>query len=97
MTTEDDISVIGTGSDELCSGREPIREPFLRNFEEATASRFEWHWTRTAVRGDTAVIASTITIHLEFEGRRVTVPCAGRWRWPTPEVGGSGCIVLHPR
>ena len=40
----DDISLIGTGSDELCAGRSDIKAVFLRNFSEATATRFQWHW-----------------------------------------------------
>ena len=34
----DNISVIGTGADELCVGGGQIRDLFLRNFEEATAN-----------------------------------------------------------
>ena len=41
--TGDDISVIGTGADELCAGRSEIRDLFERNFAAATAHRFEWH------------------------------------------------------
>lgn len=86
----DDISIIGTGADELCAGRAAIRELFERNFAEATAERFEWHWTNVTVRGDTAVVATTLTIHLELEGEKIQVPIrwtvalcrkAGGWRW----------------
>jgi hypothetical protein len=37
----ENISLIGTGSDELCSGRDAIAAVFTRNFKEATARRFE--------------------------------------------------------
>ena len=37
----DDISVIGTGADELCVGRGSVKVLFLRNFAEATANEFE--------------------------------------------------------
>ena len=37
----DNISVIGTGADELCVGRAAVKELFLRIFGEATANRFE--------------------------------------------------------
>ncbi len=73
----DDISVIGTGEDELCSGRDQIRSLFLRNFDDATANRFEWHWRQPTVRGDTGVVAVLLTIHLEIDGRFVKVPI--RW------------------
>jgi ketosteroid isomerase-like protein len=86
----DDVSVIGTGADELCSGTNAIRELFKRNFHEATAERFEWHWRRTTVRGDSAVVATTLTIHLDADGQKLAVPLRwtvalrkheGRWLW----------------
>jgi ketosteroid isomerase-like protein len=86
----DDISVIGTGADELCYGPAAIRELFQRNFREATAERFEWHWTKVTLREDTGVIATTLTIHLDLDGRKVAVPLRwtvtlhrkdGSWRW----------------
>jgi uncharacterized protein (TIGR02246 family) len=86
----DDISIIGTGADELCSGRAAIRELFERNFAEATAEQFEWHWTNVTVRGDTAVVATTLTIHLDLGGEKIQVPIrwtvslcrkSGGWRW----------------
>ena len=39
----ENISLIGTGADELCGGRDAVKAIFLRNFEEATANQFEWH------------------------------------------------------
>ncbi len=86
----DDISVIGTGADELCSGQSAVRELFVRNFAEATANRFEWHWQRSAVRGDTGVVATSLTIHLDIDGEPREVPVRwtvalrrseGRWLW----------------
>ena len=86
----DDISVIGTGADELCSGVSEVRELFLRNFGEAQANLFEWHWIHTAVSGDHAVVAVTLTIHLEMAKRSLAVPIrwtivlkrpADRWVW----------------
>ncbi len=88
--TGDDITVIGTGDDELCTGQSEVRELFLRNFAEATASHFEWHWQRSTVRGDTAVVATTLTIHLDINGKPLQVPlrwtvalrqAEGRWLW----------------
>lgn len=73
----DDISVIGTGAEELCSGTEEMRELFLRNFRDAQATRFEWHWVRTAVAEDSAVIAVTLTIDLEIDGAETQIPL--RW------------------
>ena len=86
----EDITVIGTGDDELCTGQSEVRELFLRNFAEATANRFEWHWQRSTVRGDTAVVATTLTIHLDIDGEPLQVPVRwtvalrqteGRWLW----------------
>jgi ketosteroid isomerase-like protein len=86
----ENISVIGTGADELCVGRAEVRDLFLRNFSEAQANRFEWHWTHVSVVDDQAVVAITLTIHLEMDGKRLQVPIrwtvalryhADRWRW----------------
>jgi len=86
----DDISLIGTGGDELCGGRAAVEKVFLRNFEEATANEFEWHWSHIIVSGDCAVVAITLTIHLEHQGEELNVPVRwtvaltkdqGRWAW----------------
>lgn len=73
----DEISLIGTGADELCSGREQARALFLRNFSEASAHRFEWHWSHISVFEMQAVVASTLTIHLTYQGQALEVPV--RW------------------
>lgn len=73
----DGISLIGTGGDELCGGREAVKGVFLRNFAEATANRFEWHWSHVIVCSDCAVVATTLTIHLEYRGEALKVPV--RW------------------
>ena len=87
---KDDISVIGTGADELCAGRAAVRELFLRNFSEATANRFEWGWQHVAVHGDSAVASVSLTIHLTTDGSAVDVLVRwtvvlrrrdDRWRW----------------
>jgi len=54
------ISLIGTGSDELCGGREAVKKVFLRKFEEATANRFEWHWSHIIVSGDSEELCPLI-------------------------------------
>ena len=86
----DDISLIGTGGDELCGGRDAVKKVFLRNFEEATAHQFEWHWSHIIVSGDCAVVAISLTIHLEYQGDDLMVPVRwtvalkkdrGRWAW----------------
>ncbi|WP_108861904.1 nuclear transport factor 2 family protein [Ruegeria sp. Alg231-54] len=46
------ISLIGTGADELCSGREAVASVFERNFRDATATQFEWQWTNIAIHGE---------------------------------------------
>ena len=86
----EDISLIGTGGDELCGGREAVRKVFLRNFEEATAEQFEWHWSHIIVSGDCAIVSITLTIHLKYQGEDLKVPVRwtvalkkdrGRWAW----------------
>lgn len=86
----DDISLIGTGSDELCAGRTEIKGLFLRNFSEATATSFQWEWKQVTLAGDFAVVAITLTIHLDTQNGSIKVPVrwtvalarrCGRWRW----------------
>ena len=86
----DDISLIGTGADELCTGRSAIQEVFLRNFSEATATRFEWDWRHVTVTGMCAVVATTLTIHLDTKAGPTQVPVrwtvsmirrGDNWRW----------------
>ncbi len=73
----DDVSVIGTGADELCTGQAEIRRLFERNFAEATADRFDWHWRHVTRRGDSATVAASLTIHLHVNGDPLAVPI--RW------------------
>lgn len=84
------ISLIGTGADELCSGRAAVAEVFDRNFRDATAKKFEWGWTDIAVQGDAATVAIALRIHLEIDGAPLVVPIrwtvtlvrtAGGWKW----------------
>ncbi len=71
------ISMIGTGADELCETREAIADVFDRNFKDATAKLFEWHWRQVTITGDAAVVAATLTIHLETDDGALSVPI--RW------------------
>lgn len=73
----DSISVIGTGADELCEGRDAVKALFLRNISEATADRFEWLWSNIIFTNDHAVVSMSLIIHLEYQGNRITVPV--RW------------------
>lgn len=73
----DDISVIGTGADEICVGRDQVRRLFLRNFSEATARLFEWRWNHVSITNDHALAAVTLTIHLEMAGDALEVSV--RW------------------
>ena len=73
----DSISVIGTGADELCVGQTEVRELFLRNFNEATANKFEWDWLDTRASENHAVVSAKLTIHLDYKGEQLTVPI--RW------------------
>jgi len=86
----DDISLIGTGADELCVGPAQIRAVMERNFAEATAKKFNWHWRQVTLAGDSAVVAMSLTIDLETDEGPVHIPLrwtvsleriSGRWRW----------------
>ncbi len=87
---ESDISLIGTGADELCATRATVEGVFARNFHDATAKQFEWHWRHVTQTGDAAVVAATLTIHLEIDGKALSVPVrwsvglvkrADGWKW----------------
>lgn len=73
----EDISLIGTGADELCSGRAAVAAVFQRNFDEATATAFEWTWTDIAIHGPAAAVAASLNIHLMLDGEKLVVPV--RW------------------
>ena len=86
----DNISVIGTGMDELCVGRAAVKDLFLMNFSEATANKFEWDWVDIRLSGSHAVISVTFTLHLEYMKNQLRVPLRwtvvlknqnGRWVW----------------
>lgn len=86
----DNISLIGTGADELCVGRAQVSKVFERNFRDATAQRFEWTWVKVAVHGDSAAVAVTVNIHLMIDGVGLVVPVRwtvaltkrdGKWLW----------------
>lgn len=87
--SDNSISVIGTGADELCSGEQSIKQLFLRNFAEATATKFEWGWTDVVISNNHAVIALSLVIHLNTESGQISVPIrwsvalkkTDRWVW----------------
>ncbi|PSL21386.1 nuclear transport factor 2 family protein [Shimia abyssi] len=81
------ISLIGTGADELCSGREAVAAVFERNFRDATATRFEWDWKDVAIYRGAATVAVTLNIHLEIEGEPLVVPV--RWTVSLVEVSNE--------
>ncbi|WP_164661405.1 nuclear transport factor 2 family protein [Tropicibacter sp. Alg240-R139] len=72
-----DISLIGTGADELCSGRKAVASVFERKFRDAAATQFEWKWKDIAIHGKAATVAITLFIHLTMEGENLVVPV--RW------------------
>jgi ketosteroid isomerase-like protein len=74
---DDNISVIGTGVDELCVGRLKVKKLFKRNFSEATANKFEWDWVDTRVSVNHAIVSLTLTIHLEYMKNQLKIPI--RW------------------
>ena len=71
------MSLIGTGSDELCSGRNAVAAVFARNFRDATATRFEWGWKDIAIHEKSATVAIEVNIHLKINDEPVVVPV--RW------------------
>jgi len=73
----DNISVVGTGADELCVGLIEIKDLFLRNFEEATANKFEWNWMDIRLSENHAVVSVILTIYLEYKGDKLKLPI--RW------------------
>lgn len=73
----ENISVIGTGADELCVGQNQVRNLFLRNFEEASATKFEWDWIDVRISDNHAVVSVTLTIYLEHKGNNLKIPL--RW------------------
>lgn len=86
----DNISVIGTGADELCVGRNEIRGLFIRNFKEATATKFEWDWIDIRFSENHAIVSVTLLIHLDYNGKALKVPIRwtvilkkknGKWVW----------------
>ena len=85
FTDGEGISLIGTGADELCSGRAQVASVFERNFRDASAKKFAWQWTDIAVHGTAATVAVTLDIHLECDGESLTVPI--RWTVSLVKVG----------
>lgn len=71
------ISIIGTGVDELCAGPQQIRSVLDRNFAEATATKFEWQWLNITIVDKSAAVAVTMNIHLNLDGEAIKVPI--RW------------------
>ena len=84
------ISLIGTGADELCTGRQAVSAVFERNFHDATAKQFLWKWKDVAIHGDAATVAISLDIHLDIDGEALVVPIRwtvslvkidGAWKW----------------
>lgn len=73
----DNISVIGTGADELCVGLIKVKNLFLRNFEEARATKFKWNWIDIRISDNHAIVSVTLNIHLVYKGDQINVPV--RW------------------
>lgn len=71
------ISLIGTGRDELCSGRSAVASVFERNFRDATATKFDWGWKAVSIYDEAATVAMTLVIHLIVESQPILLPV--RW------------------
>lgn len=85
-----EISLIGTGADEICSGRSAVEAIFRRNFNDASANWFEWGWKNISVFEEAAIVAIALNIHLEIDGSHLVVPIRwtvsmvsidGEWKW----------------
>jgi len=95
----DNISVIGTGEDELCAGSKAVKQLFLRNFAEATATKFEWGWSDVLICDGQALIALSLVIHLHAEGKNISVPIrwsialkkTDRWVWIHRHASTAAC------
>ena len=86
------VSLIGTGGDELCSGRGAVASVFERNFRDATATEFEWGWTDVAIHDDAATVAIALVIHLNIDDEPLLVPV----RWTVSLVRtGAGWKWVH--
>lgn len=79
------ISLIGTGADELCSGRKEVASIFERNFRDATATQFEWGWKDVAIHGNAATVSIALRIHLIVDDEPLTVPI--RWTVSLVKIG----------
>jgi len=88
----DGISLIGTGADELCSGRAEVSAVFERNFRDATATEFVWQWVDIIAEDDTGCVAASLDIHLTLDGDKIVVPV--RWSVVLNKVGGKW-LWLH--
>ncbi len=86
----EDISLIGTGADELCVGRSAIEDIFLRNFAEATATHFEWGWRQVHVNPESATVAISFNLKLNTDDGLTKIPIRwtvgmvkrdDKWRW----------------
>ncbi len=80
------ISLIGTGGDELCSGRAAVASVFERNFADATATRFEWDWKDIAIHGHAATVAIALKIHISIDNENLVIPI----RWTVSLVKANG-------
>ena len=87
----DQISVIGTGEDELCCGRSGVRALFLRNFAEATVAKFQWGWSDIQVFGNYAVVAQCLVLHLNTENGHKLIPI----RWSVVLTKTDRWVWLH--
>jgi len=106
---DSNISVIGTGADEICATRSAIETLFTRNFSDATTKQFEWHWRQVTQAGDAAVVAATLNIHLEIGGDALSVPIrwsvglvrrSAGWKWThrhaSSAAGGQKSGAAYP-
>ncbi len=70
-----DVLLLGTGGDECWVGRPAIRGQFARNFNEASAARFEFVSRHIAAAGrDGAWVAAEAAVHVVVDGAPRSIP-----------------------
>ncbi len=84
-----DVTVIGTGVDEVRLGAEELRNAMKRDFEQAGSITQSIEWLRISAVRDAAWSAGTITLTTTVNGNEVVLPArqtnvcvkqSGAWR-----------------
>jgi uncharacterized protein (TIGR02246 family) len=72
---DDDVILLGTGSDEIAVGRNAIRHMIQRDFEEAEQVRVELGDVRVAAAGDVAwAVMPDAAVEVTVDGQQQSIP-----------------------